>query len=30
MTLDRVSNIVELAKIYVGRGISPATAISLA
>lgn len=30
MTLDKVSNIVELAKLYVARGIHPSTAISLA
>ena len=30
MALDKVSNIVELAKIYVDRGIEPSTAISLA
>ena len=30
MTLDKVSDIVELAKGYVGRGIKPSTAISLA
>lgn len=30
MALDKVSNIVELAKGYVDRGISPSTAISLA
>lgn len=30
MTLDKVSNLVELAKIYVDRGIDPSTAISLA
>lgn len=30
MTLDKVSNVVELAKLYVGRGIDPSTAISLA
>lgn len=30
MTLDKVSNIVELAKGYVDRGVDPSTAISLA
>lgn len=30
MALDKVSNIVELAKVYVDRGIDPSTAISLA
>lgn len=30
MALDQVSNIVELAKEYVDRGINPSTAISLA
>lgn len=30
MTLDKVSDIVELAKGYVARGINPSTAISLA
>ena len=30
MTLDKVNNLVELAKGYVDRGIDPSTAISLA
>ena len=30
MALDKVGNIVELAKGYVDRGIDPSTAISLA
>lgn len=30
MALDKVSNIVELAKLYVDRGVEPSTAISLA
>lgn len=30
MTLDKVNNLVELAKGYVDRGIDPSTAIALA